>query len=174
MYKCIAVCVCLTRGVQNKRMNIRSGGHCYLLVSCSVVPTERGSELCPFRRLQHWPADGEHRSNTGEASKCACVFAWFNLWRNELTSYVKLGFFCLSVHNSSLFSWVQLGLSGSLLLHAWVLYCTVLIRSAEYLLLGGISAGVTAASSSDKMHRFNVCRWVGVFMCSPHVKSGLQ
>lgn len=29
------------------------GCHCCLLVSCSVVPTERGGELCPFRGVQH-------------------------------------------------------------------------------------------------------------------------
>lgn len=46
------------------------------------------------------------------------------------------------MHNSSLLSWVQLGLSGSLLLHARVLYCTVLIRSAEYQLPGGLETGL--------------------------------
>lgn len=45
---------------------------------------------------------------------------------------------CLTVHSGSLLSWARLGLLGSLLLHAWVLYCTELIRSEEYQLPVGL------------------------------------
>lgn len=85
---------------------------------------------------------------------CACVFCVctclsscranqrFNLWRCDLTAFIRPPLYsCLTVRNSSLISWVQLGLSGSLLPHAWVLYCTELIRSAEYQLPGGLKTG---------------------------------
>lgn len=80
---CVRVCVkCCCRNVAQcvcvlwVCLCVQSDGwgcHCCLLVSCSVVPTERGGELCPFRGVQHRPTDGEHRSNTGEASIWVCV-----------------------------------------------------------------------------------------------------
>lgn len=112
------------------------------------MPTERGGELCPFRGIQHRPADGEHRSDTGE---CVCVCTRVccsaeqisGLICENLTRPVSSGpSSCLIVRNSSLLSWVQLGLLGSLLLHARVLYCTELIRSAEYQLPGGLEASL--------------------------------
>lgn len=71
---------------------------------------------------------------------------------------------CLTVRISSLLSWVQLGLLGSLPLHAWMLYCTELIRSAEYQLPGGLETGSQRLlPSPDKMHSLNgVFRPVGV------------
>lgn len=55
----------------------RAGGQCgtagtprraqALLSLCpSLVPAQRGRELRPAGSLQHRPADGEHRSNTGQ------------------------------------------------------------------------------------------------------------
>lgn len=38
----------------------------YVLLISSVVPEKRRCELCAPRSLQHGPAHGEYRSNTGE------------------------------------------------------------------------------------------------------------
>lgn len=109
-----------------------------------MVPTERGSELCPFRGIQHWPADGEHRSDTGEATMCLCVCGFTEQISGFACENVTwpVSYSCLIARNSSPLSWVQLGLLGSLLLHAWVLYFTELIRSAKYQLPGGLETSL--------------------------------
>lgn len=97
---------------------------CHFCLSCSVVSTEWGGELRAFRGVQHRPADGEHRSDTGEASeeeKCA-------LRRETACSCPRLQR-CSSV------------------LHARLLYCTVLIRSGEYLSPGGLETSSRALLS---------------------------
>ena len=45
------------------------GCHCCLPVPYSVVPTKRRGELRLIGGVQHRPADGEYRSNTGETTQ---------------------------------------------------------------------------------------------------------
>lgn len=81
---CTGVCVCVC-------VHTRGGGcHCCLLVSCSVVPTERGRELSPLRGVQHRPVDGEHRSDTGETTKLVFYVLVFVFLQSEsLARYVS-------------------------------------------------------------------------------------
>lgn len=151
------------------------GCHSSLLVSCSVVPTERGGQLCPFRGFQHWPADGEHRSNTGE-SVCVCVSV-FVMQRTVRGVFVRMCpdllhqalYSCLLFRNSS----PRLPSTLQPLGHCCTLWYTLLYcvnKVGRISLAGGVGDKAAAISFSlDKMHPPNGLFWlVRVSLPSAH------
>lgn len=114
-------------------------------------------------------------------SVCVCVCVCYSAEQisgficENVTWPVSSGprYSCLTVRNSSLLSWVQLGLSGSLPLHAWVLYFTKLIRSAAYQLPGGLETSLQPLPLLIRcIHLMGFSDQWG-FTSSPHIMSGL-
>lgn len=136
-----------------------------------MVPTKWGGELCPFRGVQHRPADGEHRSDTGEMTTQVnvCVqYAFVALQSKSVASFVKMwpDLFYYIRASESVTAASSPGYSSAS--QAAARFCALLYRVnkvSRVSVARGIGDKLMATSSPDKMHSFNgVFRPVGVYV----------